>query len=258
MSNKERKPVLFLGHGSPMNAIRENAFSQMLSRLGKTLPRPKAILMVSAHWLTTGTWVTGMPHPKTIHDFYGFPKELFQVQYPAPGAPDLASALEKRFGFKIELENWGLDHGTWSILKYLYPQADAPVVQLSLDRTKSLEEHFHMGENLKALREEGILIIGSGNIVHNLRQIRWEESAKPHEWGIRFDHWVKEKLMAREDKALIEDALKTEQGRLSIPTLEHYLPLLVCLGAAEKNEIPTFVFEGMENGSISMRSISWG
>lgn len=256
-----RMPVLFIGHGSPMNAIEENEFTECLQQLGKRLPTPKAILCISAHWLTDGTWVTHMPHPKTIHDFYGFPQALFDVEYPAPGSQELAdlvqSTVEKP---KVHPDNetWGLDHGTWSVLRHLYPQATIPVVQLSIYFEQSGEYHYRIGQQLKSLRDQGILIIGSGNVVHNLPKIAWENNAKPYPWAIEFDAWIKEMLIERNIKALTTQYDNTQAGQLSVPTPDHYYPLLYTLGAADDEDELSFIYEGIQNSSISMRTLSFG
>lgn len=253
-----KMPALFLGHGSPMNAIETNNFTQTLTNLGASLPRPKAILMISAHWETNGTWVTGMERPKTIHDFYGFPKALFDVQYPAPGSPEFAKKISSTIlSPKIEIDenHWGLDHGTWSVLKHMFPEADIPVFQMSLDKTKPIEFHLELGKKLNFLREQGVMIIGSGNIVHNLRQVRWEQEAKPFDWAIEFDEWIKQKIINRDFNSLAKDALSTTAGKLSIPTLEHYLPLLYIAGASENKDLLKFEYEGIQMGSMSMRCL---
>lgn len=252
---KSKMPVLFIGHGNPMNAIEDNDYTKMLHALGKRLPKPKAIVCISAHWMTKGTWLTSMPFPKTIHDFYGFPKPLFDVQYPAPGSPELAEKLSQIFGFKLDSSEWGLDHGTWAVLKHLYPKADIPVIQLSLSALESSEYHYKCGEKLKPLRDEGILIIGSGNIVHNLRTIDFASDAKALSWAVTFDEWVKERLLKRDFSALIHEALESPDGKRSHPSHEHWLPLLYTLGAADKEDELTMEFEGIQNASISMRSL---
>ncbi len=256
-SNIDNKmPTLFLGHGSPMNAIEDNDFTRALQILGQNLPRPRAILMISAHWETQGTWITGMEKPKTIHDFYGFPKALFDIQYPAPGLPKLANDLSREIAepnISIDMEKWGLDHGTWSVLRHIFPNADIPILQLSIDRTKPMEYHFEMGKKLKYLRNQGVMIMGSGNIVHNLKAISWDVNAKPHDWAIEFDEWTKEKLESRDFNSLIHDPLKSSAGKLSIPTLEHYLPLLYVLGASDSKDTLRFNYEGIQNASASMR-----
>lgn len=256
-----RHPVLFIGHGSPMNAIETNDFTRRLNALASKIERPRAILCVSAHWMTEGTWVTRMPRPKTIHDFYGFPQALFDVQYPAPGSPDIADLVRKTVvdpQVQADEEIWGLDHGTWSVLKHIYPQADIPVLQLSVYITQPGEYHFKLGEQLKQLREHGVLIVGSGNIVHNLRRIVWDTDAKPFDWAVEFDEWAKAKLLSGDHKALITDFAGTTAGRLSVPTPDHYYPLLTILGAADKAEQVSFEYEGIQNGSISMRAVGFG
>lgn len=254
----QRMPVLFIGHGSPMNAITENTFSRMLNNLGERLPRPRAILMVSAHWMTQGSWVLGMKQPKTIHDFHGFPDELFNVQYSAEGSPETAALVHHAFpSVQPELSVWGFDHGTWSVLKHLYPKADIPTIQLSLDMTKSPEQHFEIGRSLAGLRDQGVLIVGSGNIVHNLRRLSWDEKAKAFDWAIEFDAWTKAKLEARDFNALNKDFHKSAAGQLSIPTMDHYLPIQYILGASNTDDELKFEYDEMQNGSISMRSFSF-
>lgn len=252
-----KMPAFFFGHGSPMNIIEDNAYTRALKTIAAKYPVPSAILSISAHWETNGTMVTGMTHPKTIHDFGGFPNELYQITYPAPGSLELAQKvreLVKDIAVEIDLNQWGLDHGTWAVLTHLYPKAQIPVVQLSLDRKKSLRQHFELGKKLKKLREQGVLIIGSGNIVHNLFHIDWDSDAPPYEWCLKFDQWVKTQLVNRNFDALIDQALDSKEGRLSIPTLDHYLPLLYILGAADEADQLVFEFEGYQNASMSMRS----
>lgn len=254
-------PVIFLGHGSPMNAIADNTFTQKLAALGKSIPMPKAILMVSAHWETDGTWLTGMEKPKTIHDFYGFPQELFNVQYPAPGSPDLVSTVQEKIQspkLQNDSNQWGLDHGTWSVLRHMYPEANIPIVQLSIDRTKPFEYHYELGKQLSFLREQGVLVMGSGNIVHNLRAISWDASAPAHDWAVEFDQWAKKKINTKDFEALVKQPLNSQAGKLSIPTPEHYLPLLYVLGAGNKNEQIVFDIDEIQNASISMTSVRIG
>lgn len=254
-------PLLFLGHGSPMNAITENAFTQALHDLAERLPQPRAILCASAHWMSEGTWVTGMSQPRTIHDFYGFPQELFDVQYPAPGSleiADLVSSTVKDPNVHLDQEMWGLDHGTWSVLRHMYPEANIPVLQLSIYMKQPPRYHFQVGEQLRALRDQGILIVGSGNLVHNLRRIRWEENALPYDWAVEFDQWIKTKLEARDHEALVTKAMDTPAGKLSIPTPDHYYPLFYPLGATDNQDEIQFEYEEIQNGSISMRCVSWG
>ncbi|MGE3609547.1 MAG: 4,5-DOPA dioxygenase extradiol [Bacteriovoracaceae bacterium] len=261
MTAAQKMPALFIGHGSPMNAIVENNFTRTLQGLGKKIPKPKAILVVSAHWMTEGTWITKMERPKTIHDFYGFPKALFDVQYPTPGSPEIASEIQKLVNdpkIHSDTEAWGLDHGTWSVLRHMYPAANIPVMQLSLYMTQPHEYHFKLGQELAKLRERGVLLIGSGNIVHNLRQIKWDENSTPHAWAVEFDEWCKEKIIKRDFKALQTEVLKTEAGRLSVPTMEHYYPLHYILGSASLDDEIKFEYEEIQNGSISMRTVSIG
>lgn len=256
---KKSLPVLFLAHGSPMNAIADNSYSRALRALGQQLPRPRAILCISAHWMSKGSWVTAMARPKTIHDFGGFPQELFAIQYPAPGSPELAAEVRSLIPtIQEDASEWGLDHGTWSVLRHLYPAADIPVVQLSLDMGEGPRSHFDLGKKLRPLRERGVLIMGSGNIVHNLRKISWSENAPVPAWASEFDEWAKERLDARDFHALVDDALQSEAGRLSVPTPDHYYPLLYALGAAEASDSVRHVTEGMQNASISMRSVQFG
>lgn len=255
-----KMPVLFLGHGSPMNALADNVYTSNLKRLGKKIPKPLAILCISAHWMTRGTWITHLENPKTIHDFSGFPESLFKIQYPASGNPELAELIQKIITTpKIELDHdWGLDHGSWSVLRHMYPKADIPVLQLSLNMEEPPEYHFNLGMKLQKLRDLGILIVSSGNIVHNLRRISWDEKAGPPSWALEFDQWVKDKILARDFKALQNDFLCTEAGGLSVPTTEHYLPLLYAIGASQLSDSINFEYEGMQNSSISMRCISFG
>jgi len=256
-----RAPVLFIGHGSPLNAIEDNSFTRTLKKLKSIYPNPKAILCISAHWMTEGTWLTHMSSPKTIHDFYGFPEELFSVQYPAPGCPKLAEQIAGNILPKmahLDDEMWGLDHGTWSVLRHIFPDADVPVIQLSLHLEKPTQYHFQLGRKLSVLRDQGVLIIGSGNVVHNLKLLKWETEPKAYEWAIQFDEWIKSNLLLRDFESITNNFLDSESGQLSAPTLEHYLPLLYILGASDKNDKLRFEFEEIQNGSISMRTISFG
>ncbi len=253
-------PILFVGHGSPMNAIAKNEYTKTLSHFQTLFPEPKAILCISAHWMTKGTSVTAMAKPRTIHDFYGFPEELFAVQYPAPGSPEIACQIRSLIlnpKVSLDEDSWGLDHGTWSVLRHMYPKADIPVLQLSLDMNKTPQEHFKIGEQIARLREEGIFIIGSGNIVHNLRQIQWDSNAAPFAWATEFNDWIKKKLRERDFLAMVQDFLKTEAGRLSVPTLEHYLPFLYILGASTEQDEMSIEYDELQNASISMLSVSF-
>lgn len=260
-TSTEKMPVLFIGHGSPMNAIDTNEFTRTLTTLGKNLPKPKAILVVSAHWMTEGSWVTEMATPKTIHDFHGFPQALFDIRYPAPGSPETAKLIQEMTSQpKIhgDHEMWGLDHGTWSVLRHMYPEANTPVLQLSLNMSQPPEYHFNLGKQLAKLRDKGVLILGSGNLVHNLRQIRWEPDAKPYDWAVEYDEWLKNKLLGRDFHAVLNDFHSTTAGRLSVPSLDHYLPLHYILGAATDRDELKFEYEELQNGSISMRSLRLG
>lgn len=244
-----------------MNALADNAFTRSLARLAEEIPKPRAILCVSAHWMTEGTWITHMPRPKTIHDFYGFPRELFDVQYPAPGHSEIAEEIQSHFNqdgsrSKIQLDDefWGLDHGTWSVLRPMYPLADVPVMQLSLNMAQPGEYHLELGSQLRFLRERGILIVGSGNIVHNLRRIHFEEDAPPYDWAVEFDAWVKDRLIQKDYGSLVSGIERAPNGKLSVPTFDHWYPLLYVLGASEPSDQLRFFYEGIENSSISMRS----
>jgi len=266
LARSPRMPVLFVGHGSPMNAIQDNEFRQSWQALGaefgKTLPRPQLILCVSAHWLTRGWQLTGMAQPKTIHDFGGFPQALFDQQYPAPGAPAVAKQIAAGMAQpKVGLDEseWGYDHGTWSVLKPMFPAADIPVLQLSMDYSRPPAEHFALGRQLKPLRERGVLVVGSGNIVHNLRATRREAGpTQAYDWAFQFDATI---AKAIEKGALAELAGFQELGQvaqLAHPTYEHYLPLLHAAGAVEAGEKMRFFNERFQSGSISMRSVVWG
>jgi 4,5-DOPA dioxygenase extradiol len=261
LKNPVRMPVLFIGHGSPMNAIETNEFTQRLQALGNEIQKPKGILCVSAHWLTEGTWVTNMSHPKTIHDFYGFPQALFDIEYPAPGSHEIADLIIRTVEHPTihpDNEVWGLDHGTWSIMRHIYPEATIPIVQLSIYLEQPGEYHFQIGQQLKPLRDQGILIIGSGNIVHNLPKIVWGKNPRPYEWATEFDLWIKEKIIRRDFKDVITQYKNSEAGKLSIPIPDHYFPLLYILGCTDDEDELIFIYEGIQNSSISMRSMSFG
>jgi len=250
-------PALFVGHGSPMNAIEENEFSRAWMTVGASLPKPRAILCISAHWETGGPCVTAMSQPKTIDDFYGFPEALSQKQYPAPGSPELAYLIQETLPLGVKLDyEWGLDHGTWSVLCRMFPKAEIPVVQLSLDRTQKPEFHYELGQQLQRLRTKGVLIIGSGNVVHNLREVMWRDTA--YDWAIEFDHQVKISILARDHAALIHYEQLGQSAQLSIPTNEHYLPLLYVLALQRATEAVSFFAEKVTLGAISMRSVKIG
>ena len=251
----QKMPVLFVGHGNPMNALEDNAYSRAWAEVGQSLPRPNAILCISAHWETSGTQVTGMDKPKTIHDFGGFPRELFAFQYPAPGSIELAYLTQEAVkGTPVEVDqNWGLDHGTWSVLCRMFPEANVPVVQLSLDRSQKPDYHYTLGKQLQALRNKGVLIIGSGNIVHNLRTAKWREGA--YDWAIEFDEKIKALVLDGNHDTIVHYQTLGQVARLAIPTNEHYLPLLYILSLQGKNEQVKFFADRVTMGSLSMRSL---
>jgi 4,5-DOPA dioxygenase extradiol len=254
-------PALFLGHGNPMNAITSNAWTEAWRRIGEQLPRPRAILAISAHWYIPATSVTSNTAPRTIHDFGGFPKELFQVQYNAPGDPDFARRIQRLLApFDVRLdESWGLDHGTWSILCHLYPGADIPVVQLSIDETKPAAFHYEMGAKLAALRDEDVLLLGSGNLVHNLHTYAWgRHLPEPYAWASRFEAKAKALIHAGDCDPLIHYETLGPDAELSVPTPEHYLPLLYILGAMRAGDAVAFPVEGLDGGSISMLAVQVG
>ena len=256
----ERMPLLFLGHGSPMNAIEENEFVTGWRSIGKTLPRPNAILCVSAHWETKGTFVTAMKKPLTIHDFGGFPKALFDVQYPAPGSPELAAETKNRVK-KTEIildEKWGLDHGAWSVISRLYPNADIPVIQLSLDYSQPAQYHYELAKELSSLRKKGVLIIGSGNMVHNLGMLAWDKlntDAYAYDWAIEASEKMKKFILDGDHSQLINFKNLGKAFDLAIPTPEHYLPLLYALALKEENEKVSLFNDKAVAGSITMTSL---
>jgi 4,5-DOPA dioxygenase extradiol len=254
-----RLPALFLGHGNPMNALHENAWTRAWTTLGTNLtPRPRAVLAISAHWYVPGTAVTAMAAPRTIHDFGGFPRELFAVRYPAAGDPALAARVQQLLApLPVEAnQSWGLDHGTWSVLCHVFPQADVPVVQLSIDETRPPAFHYELGTRLRTLRDEGVLILGSGDVVHNLEAYAWGgRPAQPYEWALRFESAVRERLVTGDHATLIDYAALGRDALLSVPTPEHYLPLLYVMGASFPGELVTFPAEGIDGGSVSMLAV---
>jgi 4,5-DOPA dioxygenase extradiol len=251
-------PVLFIGHGSPMNALADNAFTKSLSVTGTTLPRPEAILVISAHWLTKGSFISSTPVPETIYDFYGFPQELYRIVYPAKGSPQYAERTKTLWPELILDATRGLDHGTWTVLKHLFPLADIPVFQLSIDYHKPMQYHFDNAKKLISLRNEGVLIIGSGNIVHNLRLVSFEEDAEPYDWAIQFDEWAKNQIINKNYNNLLQYEKAGISASLAVPTVDHYVPLLYSLAATEPSENITFFYEGIELSSMSMRCIKIG
>ena len=257
----DEMPVIFFGHGNPMNAISENGYTEAWRRIGSETPTPKAILSISAHWFVPGTGVTATTAPRTIHDFGGFPLELHQVQYPAPGDPQLARRVQTLLA-PLDVkpdDSWGLDHGTWSVLRHVYPGADIPIVQLSVDETRPAGFHYEIGRQLAPLREEGVLIVGSGNLVHNLRTYAWGGHLQdPYDWAIRFEDVAKELILSGAHKMLVDYEALGPDAALSIPTPDHYLPLLYVLGAAQEREAVRFPVEGVDGGSISMLAVQIG
>ena len=260
LNNTPKMPVLFLGHGSPMNAIEENEFVASFRKLGQELPKPNAILCISAHWETKGTFVTAMQHPQTIHDFGGFPKALFEVQYPAPGSPELALETQKLVTqTEIGLdEKWGLDHGAWSVIKHLYPKADIPVIQMSIDYSKPAQYHYDLAKEIQQLRYKGVLIVGSGNMVHNLRRIAWNKmnaGSYGFDWAIEANEKMKDFILNDNHKDLINFNKQGSAFDLSIPTPEHYLPLIYTLALKNKNDDVSIFNDQYVGGSLSMTSI---
>lgn len=254
-------PAVFFGHGNPMNALLENLYTEAWRRLGREMPTPRGILSISAHWYVPSVGVTVTTAPKTIHDFGGFPAELYQVRYPAPGDPSLARRVQKLLApLPVSLdETWGLDHGTWSVLRHVYPHADVPVVQLSIDEAKPAAFHFEVGKKLGLLRSEGVLIVGSGNLVHNLHAYAWgRHTVDPYDWAIRFETMAREMMVAGDYRPLIDYEALGREAILSIPTPDHYLPLLYVLATRQDRETVAFPVEGVDGGSISMLAVKVG
>ena len=258
LENDKKMPVIFIGHGSPMNAIELNPFTKSLKKLGDSFVElPKAIMVVSAHWLTRGTFVSTAERPEVIYDFYGFPEELYQVKYSAMGAPYIAKEIMKLVPEIKEDRSRGLDHGAWAILKHIFPKADIPVFQLSIDFYQSMQYHFDLASRLKQLREQGVLVIGSGNIVHNLALVFSKEDNAPFEWATDFDENVKASISNRDFESLIKYEKFGRAAELSIPTVDHYVPLLYALGMAETDEEITYTYEEVFT-SLSMRCVKIG
>jgi 4,5-DOPA dioxygenase extradiol len=254
-------PAIFFGHGNPMNAVLNNSYTEAWQRIGAEVPKPKAILSISAHWFVSETGVTIATAPKTIHDFGGFPRELYRVQYPAPGDPQLARRVQKLLApVEVKLDNsWGLDHGTWSVLRHVYPDADVPVVQLSIDENRPASFHFEIGKKLAPLRDDGVLIVGSGNLVHNLHAYAWgRHMPDPYDWALRFENEAKNMILAGEFKPLVDYEKLGKDAELSVPTPDHYLPLLYVIGARQQGDIIRFPVEGIDGGSISMLTVQIG
>jgi len=259
----EKLPVLFIGHGSPMNGILDNQFSKTWHKLGQEITRPKAVLVISAHWLTRGTHITAMEAPKTIHDFGGFPQALFDVQYPAKGDPELAEATSKLItSTNVELDHdWGLDHGTWTVVRHMYPDADIPVLQLSIDYGRPPQYHYDLAKQLAALRKKGVLIIGSGNMVHNLRMVDWQRLNEPNygfDWAIEMNTIFKQKINDRNHADLINYEKLGRGATLAIPTPDHYYPLLYTLGLQDNQDNISFFNDELVGGSLNMTGVKIG
>jgi len=257
----ESMPAIFLGHGSPMNALSRNAYTQAWAAMGRSLARPTAVLAVSAHWYRTGCAVTANTAPRTIHDFGGFPQALYEIQYPAPGSPALARRVQSLLApVEVALdERWGLDHGTWSVLMHLFPDADIPVVQLGIDKREAPRFHYELGKRLMPLRDEGVLVIGSGNLVHSLAAYNWEEpEVAPYAWAERFEQQVRAALLRDDSDAVIDYPHFGADARRSVPTPDHYLPLLYILGLRREDDVLSFPVDGMDGGSISMLAVRFG
>jgi 4,5-DOPA dioxygenase extradiol len=254
-------PAIFFGHGNPMNALQRNAWTEGWANIGNTIQRPSAILCISAHWYLPATMLTGMAAPRTIHDFGGFPRELYQVQYPAPGDLLLARRVQELLSpLPVRLDNsWGLDHGTWSVLVHVFPEADVPVVQLSIHETHSPAFHFQLARRLTPLRDEGVLIVGSGNLVHNLHTYAWgRQMPEPYDWAVRFETTAKELMLGGEFEPLVQYETLGRDAVLSIPTPDHYLPLLYVLATKREDDAITFPVEGVDGGSVSMLTVRVG
>jgi len=253
-----RMPALFLGHGNPMNALADNDFTRALERLGSDLPRPEAIMVVSAHWLTRGTRVLTAERPRTIHDFGGFPEELYAVQYRAPGAPANAGLVRELVSGIAPDDDWGLDHASWTVLRHMWPDADVPTFELSLDMSAPPQAHWDLGRRLAPLRDRGVLVVGSGNIVHSFAGISWEPDAPAHDWAEEFDSWVADALVRRDEAALVDYGSAGRIARLSVPTNDHYLPLLYAAAMRGADDEVTFPYSGIEMASMSMRCVRFG
>jgi 4,5-DOPA dioxygenase extradiol len=256
-------PVLFIGHGSPMNGIEDTEFSRRWTQMAKEIPTPKAVMVVSAHWFTKGTRITAMDFPKTIHDFGGFPEALFAVQYPAPGHPELAKeTAEILHSANVELDHdWGLDHGAWTVIRHMYPEANIPVLQLSIDYTKGPQYHYDLAKELNSLRKKGVLIIGSGNMVHNLRMVAWDKLTAPgygYDWAIQMNNKFKELIQAGDHNSLINYSSLGREAMLAIPTPEHYLPLMYTLGLKTSKDNVAFFNDKAVGGSLTMTSVKLG
>lgn len=266
MLSSKNMPVLFVGHGSPMNIVLKNSYTENLVKAAMGIPKPRAILVISAHWLTNGTYVTCTEKPRTIYDFYGFPDKLYKLSYPSPGSPKNAQLTTQMVkSTQIKCGDWGLDHAAWAVLKHMYPDADLPVFEMSLDYSpynswnpKAMEYHYKLGSELGFLREKGVLIIGSGNIVHNLGLIDFDIDAKPFDWAVKFDKQVKQCLVSGDHKTLMNYLALGKEASFAVPTQDHYLPMIYILGLQRKKEELKFIHEGFQHGSVSMRAFQIG
>jgi 4,5-DOPA dioxygenase extradiol len=254
-------PAVFFGHGNPMNALYRNAWTEGWAEIGRSIPRPKAVLCISAHWYFPALAVTAMERPRTIHDFGGFPRELFEFQYPAPGSPELAARVQDLLGGQAisDEHQWGLDHGTWSVLCHVYPDADVPVVQLSIDETQSAQWHYELAKKLSPLRDEGVLVIGSGNFIHNLHTYAWgKHDVEPFDWALRFEDTARRLILDGDHQPLINYESLGKDAHLAAPTPDHYLPLLYVLALKREGDSVSFPVEGFDGGSISMTTLQIG
>jgi 4,5-DOPA dioxygenase extradiol len=251
-------PVLFPGHGSPTNALADSEFTHALARLAQELPRPEAIMVISAHWLTRGTRVLTALRPRTIHDFGGFPQPLYEVEYPAPGAPAFAGLVRRLAPEVTPDDRWGLDHASWTVLRHMWPAADVPVFELSLDVEASPQAHWDLAARLAPLRNQGVLVLGSGNIVHSFAGLDWDPEARPRPWAVEFDAWIAEALLARDATSLIHYETAGRVARLAVPTNDHYLPLLYAAAVSTAEDEVTFPYTGIEMASMSMRCVRFG
>ncbi|WP_353123822.1 4,5-DOPA dioxygenase extradiol [Dysgonomonas capnocytophagoides] len=259
----ERMPALFVGHGNPMNAIEDNIFTRGFESIAKELPKPNAILCISAHWETKGTFVTAMKQPETIHDFGGFPSRLYEVQYPAPGSPELALAIQQGItSTSVNLTNeWGLDHGCWTVAKFLFPKADIPVIEMSIDYSKPAAFHYQLGKELSALRRKGVIIIGSGNSIHNLRMVDWSNMDtvdSGYDWAIGVNERIRQFITEGDHQSLVNFDKLGKEFKLAIPTPEHFIPLLYTLALQEKDEVPYIFNDHLVAGSLNMMSVKLG
>ena len=253
-----RMPVIFVGHGSPMNAIEDNDYSRTWQSLAKRIPRPEVILSISAHWYTKGTKIMNEEKPETIYDMYGFPKELYEIVYHSPGSPSTAKIVKDMISKETEYDNsWGIDHGTWSILVHMYPDRDIPVFQISIDADAPPEVHYKIGEELKSLREDGVLIFGTGNVVHNLRLVDWHKGSKGFDWAYEFDDYIHENILKGNHNNIIKYAELGEIAKLAVPTPDHFYPLLYALGASDKKDKVSIFNKSCELGSLTMTGYLW-